>query len=187
MRPSWFKISALLTGLWLVVGSTVWWLDSRRPSAEKVLAFIATQKPQQQPDAARLAQVDAVVSQYHQLEFDQRPNVLIGEEMKAWWGALTKNERRELRMRMFPQARQFVEFLDKLPIQQRERDLSRMMEEARKKGGAGIMAGANPAMLKTVTIMGLKPIFESTMLDDNMDALLLLHELEKRSVWRRRM
>jgi hypothetical protein len=185
MRPSWFKISAILAGLWLVVGGVVWWLGGQRPSPEKVVALAAAQPVAGRSEAERMQAVHAVAAAYQQLDFDQRRELLVSNELRPWWTALSKPERRTFRMTIFPQSRQMVEFFDKFPPEQRIRNMKRVIEEVQKSGGSEALPGISQGLITTVGMTGLRPLYESSLLDENMDVLLMLHELERRLVWRR--
>jgi hypothetical protein len=185
MRPSWFKISALLAGLWLVLGSVLWWLGERQPSPEKVVAFAAAHGVDGKAEAERGQMVQAVAAEYQRLDVDQRRELLLSQDLKPWWTALTLPERHTFRMAIFPQSLQLVEAFDRLEPQQRQKNVTRMLETLRKKTDGQFAPKLGPAIIASVTMTGLKPIFESTLFDDNMDYLLMFHELEKSFVWRR--
>jgi hypothetical protein len=183
MRPSWFKISAILAGLWLVVGSTLWWLESRRPSVEKFLTYLEMQVVAGKSDSERKAIVEAVAVQHMRLNFDDRKEVLVSPELERWWTSLSKPERRDFRVAIFPQAGRIADFYDSLPAGQKTHHFERLRQEvAKTRGGMSQL----PAMAVTVIrTFGLKYFFENTLLDENLEPLLWLHEMERRFIWSR--
>lgn len=186
MRPSWLKISAILAGLWLVVGSVLWYLKSVRPSPEKLVAYADANTVTGKTEAQRKSIIEAVASGYHQLDIDDRRELLISQGLKTWWTELTMPERLQFRLLLFPQYKQVVDFFDSLPAEQRERNLQRLLADTRKLGGDDVIPQFPPQVISMAKTFGIKQFFGNPMLDQNIGTLLLMHELEKRIVWRRR-
>ncbi len=186
MRPSWFKISAILAGLWLVVGGLMWWLNELRPSPERLVEFALAHRVAGRPEAERAKMVESVAAEYHRLEVGDRGKLLSGPELKPWWEELTKPERLQFRLLLFPKTMQVVDFFDKFTPEQRQTNMQKLMRDVRKRGGDDTLPEVGPATLMMVRNFGLKPFIESPMLDQKMDSLLVFYELEKRLVWSRR-
>ena len=185
MRPSWFKISILLAGLWLVVGGTMWVLNERRASPEKVISYAEEHRVAGQSEAARAEIIEKVASKYHQLSVDEQRDLLASLDLKPWWTELTKPERYKFRILLFPKTPQVVEFFDKLTPEQREMNMQKLMGDVQKRIGEGQLPPVGPGALAMVKNLGLKPFVESPLLDEKMETLLMMHELERRLVWRR--
>jgi hypothetical protein len=186
MRPSWFKISAILAGLWLVVGGLIWWLNELRPSPEKLVEFAMAHRVAGKPEAERSEMISAVAAQYHRLEVGDRGKLLAGTELKPWWEELTKPERLQFRLLLFPKTMQVVDFFDKFTPEQRQTNMQKLMRDVRRRGGDDVLPEVSSSTIFMVRNFGLKPFIESPMLDQKMDSLLVFYELEKRLVWTRR-
>lgn len=183
MRPSWFKISAILAGLWLVVGSAMYGLGEMRPSPDKVISFAAAHPMGGKKEAERMKIVEAVSAEYRRLDFDQSRELLNSPELRQWWTPLHEQERRSFRLAIFPQSKQVAGYFDKLPIQERSRHLKRMLTAVKARNGEDALSKVSAPMLAGLAVTGLTPIIKSSMLDQDFDILLMLHELERRFVW----
>lgn len=198
MRPSWFKISAILAGLWLVVGAILWWLESQRPSVEKVLDYVAAHPVAEKSDAERKQAIEAVAAEFGRLSFDEQRELLASPGMEKWWKALALEQRREFRMAIFPQSRKLMEFFSQLPPEQQKHHFERMKAQVEKTLGVpssvtslllpqgGGLSGLRRFLPLPAPTLDVKALLENPMLDMRFEVLLYMHELLKRFVWSRR-
>jgi hypothetical protein len=185
MRPSWFKISAILASVWLVVGGLLWGLHEWRPSPEKLLEFALSHRVAGKSEAERTHAIDAVAAEYFRLDGVDRGKLLASGELAPWWTELTKPERLHFRMLLFPKTLLMADFFDKFSPEQRMTNVQKLMRDVRKRGGEDI-PDVSPQMLALVKNLGLKMFIMSPMLDERIDSLLMFYELERRLVWTRR-
>lgn len=186
MRPSWFKISGILAGLWLVVASLLWWLAELRPSPEKLVAFAMEHRVAGQPEAQRTGAINAVAAEYQRLDVNDKGKLLTSKELEPWWKELTKRERLQFRLLLFPKTMQVVEFFDKFSPEQRMVNMQKLMRDVRRRGGDDTLPEISPIAMNTVKLFGLKSFIESSVMDEKIESLLVFYELEKRLVWTRR-
>jgi hypothetical protein len=185
MRPSWFKISAILAGIWLVVGGALWGLYEWRPSPEKLLEFAMAHRVAGKSDPERTQAIDAVAAEYHRLDGVDRGKLLASKDLAPWWTELTKLERVHFRALLFPKILLMADFFDKFSPEQRVTNIEKLMRDVRKRGGDDI-PDVNPMVLNLIKTVGLKAFIASPMLDERIDSLLVFYELERRLVWTRR-
>jgi|GEM_PF-3950904 len=186
MRPSWFKISGILAGLWLVIASLLWWLAELRPSPEKLVAFAMAHRVAGQPEAQRASAVGAVAEEYHRLDVGDQGTLLTSKELEPWWKELTKPERLQFRLLLFPKTMQVVDFFDKFSPEQRMTNMQKLMRDVRRRGGDDMLPEISTTSMNMVRLFGLKAFIQSPMMDDKIESLLVFYELERRLVWTRR-
>ena len=58
MRLPWTRIILALAALWLVVGGVLWWLNTRKPTAEKVVQFVQANSLEGKTAAERKAIIE---------------------------------------------------------------------------------------------------------------------------------
>ena len=187
MRLPWIRIVLALAGLWLVVGSVLWWLNARRPTAEKVVQFVETHPLDGKSPAERKEIIEKVAAQVNRLSAEERHQARPQRSLDTFWRSLTAAERGHYFDLVVPRGLQVaIENFNKMPPDRRKREVEKAVKRLREEANEDLPEDFDPALAKRFVDEGLKTFYTEGTIDAKMDALPLLEELEKSFKWQRR-
>src|SRR5215207_1982335 len=93
MRPAWTKIILAIAALWLVVGGTLWFLNSRKPTAEKVVKFVEDHPLDGKSEAERRVIIERIAEQVNRLSPEERSEARPHRSLEAFWNQLNAAEK----------------------------------------------------------------------------------------------
>lgn len=185
MRPSWFKIAAGLAALWLLVGGVIWWLQSRKPTAEQVVAYLESNPLDGKNESQRKAIIEQVAEKVNQLSPQERQEARPHRTLEAFWKSLTAAEKGHYFELVVPQGLKLaIENFNKMPQEKRKREIEKAVKRMRQESQEELPEDFDPALAKKFVDEGLKTFYSDATIDAKMDALPLLEELEKSYKWR---
>ena len=189
MRPNWIKIIIGLAAFWVVIGGAMWWLKSRRPTAEQIEAFLTSNPLEGKSEAARLKIIDDIAAQVNSLDAEQRRMARPGkrnEKLELFWKQLTAAERAHYFSLVVPKGmKQMIENFNKLDPVKRKREVEKAIKNLREHADDEMPEDFDPAVAEKFVNEGLKAFYSDATIDAKMDAMPFLEELEKSIKWRR--
>ena len=186
MRPAWTKIILALAGLWLVVGGSLWWLDSRKPTAEKVVQYVETHPLDGKSEAERRAIIERVAEQVNQLDPEERHQARPHRSLEEFWRKLTAAEKGHYFELVVPRGLQMaIENFNKMEPARRKREIEKAVKRLREDSEEALPEDFDPQLAKKFVDEGLRTFYSEGSIEAKMDALPLLEELEKSFKWRR--
>ena len=186
MRLPWIRIVLALAGLWLVVGGVLWWLSSRKPTAEKVVQFVEAHPLDGKSEAERKEIIEKVAAQVNKLSPEERSMVRPQRSLDAFWKSLTAAERGRYFELVVPRGLQMaIENFNKMDQARRKREIEKAVKRLKESANEDLPEDFDPALAKKFVDEGLKTFYSEGTIDAKMDALPLLEELEKSFKWQR--
>jgi hypothetical protein len=186
MRPAWTKIILALAGLWLVVGGVIWWLNTRKPTAEKVVQFVEAHPLDGKSEAERKAIIERIAAEVNQLSPEERHQVRPQRSLEAFWKSLTAAERGHYFELVVPRGLQIaIENFNKMPPERRKKEIEKAVKRLRDSAQEDLPEDFDPALAKRFVDEGLRTFYSEGTIEAKMDALPLLEELEKSFKWQR--
>ena len=186
MRPSWIKILVSLVALWAVVAGTMWLLNRRKPTAEKVATFVETQPLEGKSEADRKKLIDEVAAKVNALDPDERQAPRAKRALDVFWKSLSSAEKGQYFNLVVPRGlQQAIERFNQLPPDRRKREIEKAVAEMRANADAEMPADVDPVLVKRFVDEGLKSFYKDATIEAKMDAMPLIEELEKSLKWKR--
>lgn len=186
MRPAWTKIIVGLAALWLVVGGVLWWLNQRKPTPEKIVAYIEAHPLEGKSEAERRAIIERVAEQVNRLDPEERRQTRPTRNMEKFWEALSAAEKGHYFSLVVPKGIQAaIERFNSLPQEQRQKEIGRAVRRLRENADEEVPEDFDPEVAKKFVDEGLKTFYRDATIEAKMDALPLLEELEQSFKWRR--
>lgn len=184
MRPNWFKIVAILAGLWLVIGGIVFIVRKSKPTAESIVAFASANTLDGRQPGDRAKVIESVASQVNRLGFEQRQKMNQQRKLEAFWKSLNADEQgRYLELVLPTGFKQMMENFNKMPTAKRKRLVQKAADELRAGNGEGPPRDVDEAQLRKIVDQGLKSFYSDATIDAKMDALPFLEALEQTVKW----
>ena len=186
MRLPWIRIILALAGLWLVVGGVLWWLNTRKPTAEKVVQFVETHSLEGKSPEERKEIIEKVAAQVNRLSPDERQQVRPQSSLDNFWKSLTAAERGHYFDLVVPKGLQVaIENFNKMPQERRKREIEKAVKRLRENADEELPEDFDPKLAKRFAEEGLKTFYSEGSIEAKMDALPLMEELEKSFKWQR--
>ena len=186
MRPAWTKIILALVGLWLVIGGLLWWLNGRKPTAEKVVEYVEAHPLDGKSEAERKAIIERVAAQVNQLGMEERHQARPHRSLEAFWKNLTAAEKGHYFELVVPKGLQLaIENFNKMEPERRKREIEKAVKRMREESDGGVPEDVDPQLAKKFVDEGLRTFYSEGTIEAKMDALPLLEELEKSFKWKR--
>jgi hypothetical protein len=186
MRPAWTKIILALAGLWVVVGGVLWWLNTRKPTAEKVVEYVEAHPLDGKSAEERKAIIERVAAQVNRLAPEERHQARPHRSLEAFWKSLTAAEKGHYFELVVPRGLQLaIENFNKMPPDRRKREIEKAVKRLREESEQEMPEDFDPALAKKFVDEGLRTFYSEGTIEAKMDALPLLEELEKSFKWKR--
>jgi len=189
MRPSWFRFIFALAVLWTAVGGAMQWLQSRRPTPEKIEAFLATQKLEGASEAERKTAIESLAAKVNGLDSTQRRVAVtsgFNGKFQPFWTSLTNAEKTHYFQLIVPRGmKQMIDQFSAMDPVRRKRELERAIRTLRENTDDDSFQDVDPALAAKLISNGLKTFYTDASIDAKMAAVPLLEELERSIKWRR--
>lgn len=189
MRPNWIKVIVVLAALWLVVGGAMWYLDSRRPTAEQVEAFLAKNPLEGKSEAERRTIIEDVAKQVNKLDAEQRRMAQPrkrNEKLEVFWRNLSAAEKSHYFALVVPSGmKQMIDRFNQLEPARRKREVEKAIKNLREHAEDEMPEDFDPALAEKFVNEGLKAFYSDATIEAKMDAMPFLEEMEKSLKWRR--
>jgi hypothetical protein len=169
-----------------VVGSVLWWLNTRKPTAEKVVHFVESNPLDGKSEAERRAIIERVAAQVNQLDVAERHQARPHRSLEAFWKQLTAAEKGHYFELVVPRGLQLaIENFNKMEPDRRKREIEKAVKRLREESEEAMPEDFDPALAKKFVDEGLRTFYSEGTIEAKMDALPLLEELEKSFKWKR--
>jgi hypothetical protein len=186
MRPAWTKIIVALAALWLAVGGVLWFLQTRKPTAEKVAKFVDAHPLDGKSEAERKAIIEEIAAEVNRLPPEERNQARPHRSLDSFWKSLTAAERGHYFELVVPRGLQLaIENFNKMPPDRRKREIDKAVKRLRENAQEDLPEDVDPALARRFVDEGLRTFYSEGTIDAKMDALPLLEELEKSFKWQR--
>jgi hypothetical protein len=186
MRLPWTRIILALAGLWLVVGGVLWWLNTRKPTADKVMHFVEAHPLEGKSPAERKEIIEKVAAQVNRLSNEERQQVRPKNSLDAFWKSLNAAERGHYFELVVPKGLQMaIENFNKMPPERRKREIEKAVKRLRESAQEEQPDDVDPELRKRFVDEGLRTFYSEGTIEAKMDALPLMEELEKSFKWQR--
>ena len=189
MRPNWLKIILILAVVWAVVGGSIYWLKSRRPTPERIMAFLDSNPLKGKSEADRLKLIDDIAKQVNSLDAEQRQKVRPtkkNEKLELFWKQLSAAEKAHYFSLVVPKGmKQMIESFNQMEPARRKREVEKAIKNLREHAEDEMPEDFDPAVAEKFVNEGLKAFYSDATIEAKMDAVPLLEEMEKSLRWRR--
>lgn len=186
MRPSWIKFAIVFASVWLVVGGLVVWVQGKKPTPERVVAYVSANPLEGRPAPDRMKVIEAVASQVNRIEFEERREMDRKRTLEPFWATLTPEERMHYLGLVLPKGfKQMMENFNKMEPAQRKKLVQRAVEEMRSRSDDQQPRDVTEAQMKKIVEQGLKTFYSDATIEAKMDALPFLEQLEQTIKWGR--
>jgi hypothetical protein len=186
MRPAWIKIILVLAGLWLIVGGGMWWLNQRKPTTEKIVAYVEAHPLDGKSEAERKAIIEKIAAQVNRLEPEERQRARPNRSLENFWKSLSAAEKGHYFSLVVPKGLQTaIERFNQMTPDRRKREIEKAVRELREHAEGDLPDDFNPELARKFVDEGLKSFYRDASIEAKMDALPLLEELERSFKWRR--
>ncbi len=189
MRPNWLKIILILAVVWAVVGGGIYWLKSRRPTPERIMAFLDSNPLEGKSEADRLKLIDDIAKQVNSLDAEQRQKVRPtkkNEKLELFWKQLSAAEKAHYFALVVPKGmKQMIENFNLMEPARRKREVEKAIKNLREHAEDDMPEDFDPAVAEKFVNEGLKAFYSDATIEAKMDAVPLLEEMEKSLRWRR--
>ncbi len=189
MRPNWFKVIIIIAALWAVVGGSMWWLKSRRPTPERIMSYLDENPLDGKSEADRLKLIDNVAKQVNSLDAEERRMVRVGkrnEKLERFWKQLSAAEKAHYFSLVVPKGmKQMIENFNLMEPARRKREVEKAIKNLREHAEDEMPEDFDPALAEKFVNEGLKAFYSDATIEAKMDAVPLLEEMEKSIRWRR--
>ena len=186
MRPSWIKIIVSLAALWAVTAGIMWALNLRKPTAEKVAAFVESQPLEGKSEEERKRFIEQVAAKVNALEPEERNQSRAKKALDAFWKTLSSAEKGHYFNLVVPRGlQQAIERFNAMDPIKRKKEIEKAVADMRKNADGDLAEDVDPALVKRFVDEGLKSFYKDASIEAKMDAMPLIEELEKSLKWKR--
>jgi hypothetical protein len=186
MRPSWFKISAILAALWAVTGTVIWWIQRDRPTPERIVAFVEAHPLDGRPEAERAGIVGQVAARFNRLDYSQRQRMYAGRMLGAFANSLTSAERIQFFELIVPKGlSQFAAIYAKMEPGRQRKAVDRVTRDLRDSLEDTPIAGIIPFIARNVSEKGVLAYFQNASVEQKLEALPFIEALLEQVQWNR--
>lgn len=189
MRPNWFKVIVALAALWAVVGGSMWWLKSRRPSPEKIEAFLTDNPLEGKSEAERKRIIENVAKQVNKLDAEERRMAQPGKrnpKLEQFWKTLNAAEKSHYFALVVPTGmKQMIERFNQLEPERRKREVEKAIKNLREHADDEVPEDFDPVLAEKFVKEGLNAFYSDASIEAKMDAMPFLEEMERSIKWRR--
>ena len=184
MRPNWIKFAVALGACWLVIGVLVVWVRGKKPTPERVAAYVRANPLEGRAPGERAKVIENVAEQVNRIDFEQRREMDRRRDIEPFWVSLTPEERTHYLELVLPKGfRQMMENFNKMEPARRRKLVQRAVEDLRSRSGEQPPREISEAQLKKIVNEGLKAFYSDATIEAKMDALPFLEQLEQTVKW----
>lgn len=180
MKTHW-KIIAAIAGVWIVVGLTVKWSRSAKPTVESVTTLIAKSPIASLAPAAREKLIARVAVQINALDFDQREKLRKERIDRSFYKQLTEEERRRFLDLTLPEGfRQLMLSLNKMTPEKRQKIVDRALSDIRD-GDPAMGDPVDRADAEKFVAQGMEAFYSEASAEVKLDFAPVIERLQQAS------
>jgi len=180
MRISW-KIIAAIAVVWIVVGITVKWSRSAKPTVESVTALMDKNPIANLAPTAREKMIDQVAAQINALDFEQREKLRKARVDRSFYKQLTEEERRRFLDLTLPEGfRQLMLSLNKMTPEKRQKIVDRALSDIRD-GDPDVVDPVDRADAEKFVAQGMEAFYSEASAEVKLDFAPVIERLQQAS------
>lgn len=180
MKTPW-KIVLAIAMVWIVVGITVKWSRSAKPTVESVTALIDQNSISDLAPTAREKLIGRVAAQINALDFEQREKLRKERIDRSFFKQLTEEERRRFLDLTLPEGfRQLMLSLNKMTPEKRQKIVDRALSDIKDGDPEGMDPVAQADAEKFVA-QGLEAFYSEASADVKLDFAPVIERLQQAS------
>ena len=174
----------VLAALWLAVGGMVMWVHGKKPTPERVAAYVKANPIEGRSSSERMKIIEAVASQVNRVEFEQRREMDRQRKLESFWAGLTPAERMHYIDLVMPKGfKQMMENFNKMEPAKRKKLVQHAVEELRSHSDEQPPRDVTEEQMRKIVNQGLKAFYSDATIEAKMDALPFLEQLEQTIKW----
>lgn len=185
MRSTWIKAVLLLALVWATVGGVILWARSRKPTPERLLAYVEGHPIEGKSSKDRAAIIEETAEQLNGLSYEERRQFRINRGLDSFFRTLNPDEQTRFLDLTLPEGfKQMMESLNKMDREKRKRFVERTLNEMQKQEDQETPDGArerfreDPNAQKIID-QGLKSFYSEASAETKMDVAPILEQMQR--------
>jgi hypothetical protein len=183
MRSVWIKAVLLLVIVWSIVGGVRWWARSRKPTPDRLLAYVEAHPIEGKSPGDRAQVIEKVASQLNGLSYEERRELRVGRRLDTFFRLLNPDEQTRFIDLTVPEGfKQMMEALNKMDREKRKRFVERTLSEMRKEEDLSDEARqrfVDDRNTQKIIDQGLKSFYSEASAETKMDVAPILEQMQR--------
>jgi hypothetical protein len=185
MRPLWIKAALLLAAVWIIAGSLIWWARSRKPTPDRLLAYVETHAIEGKSSQDRGKVIESVATQLNGLSYDERREIRINRRLDQFFRSLSADEQTRFLDLTLPEGfKQMMDALNKMDREKRKQFVERTLKEMQKQEGRETSDEERERFLEDrnaqkIIDQGLKSFYSEASAETKLDVAPILEQMQR--------
>jgi hypothetical protein len=180
MRNLWLQALAALLGIWMVVGGVIWFVRSRKVTAESLASYVATHPVDGRSQDQREKRLLAVAEQLNQMEYEERQRVQGKKMLDPFYRSLSKEEQgRFLDLTMPAGFQQMMVAFNKMAPAKRKAMMEKSLEQMKNRTVEEAQPNTDDPHVRKMIEAGMQSFYSDASTETKLDLAPLIEQIQK--------
>lgn len=175
----WLKIGLVLCAIWAVAAGAIYFVRSKKPTAQSIAAYIEGNDIDSKSAADRKKMIDRVADMLNRIDYDERQQLRRERVTDRFFRSLTPDEQSAFLDATLPTGfKQMMDAFNKMDPAKRKEFVDRALAEMRKHQGDQPPRDIDDKNVQKIVDQGLRSFYSDANADVKLDLAPLIEQMQ---------